>query len=210
MLERLLVSAFAPLLSAAPKPKKKTVAKRTAKPAQASKKAAPTRKVKGTAAKRVAPKPKPTKKQPIVKKAEHPKKEDHPSKPASQPRGKLVLPPAPVKVVEKVAPPAKPVAPAGRAILIAPENEKFTDSVQPTFRWLSVGSATRYEVAWSESPDLTSSHSLVSIATEATVPVEKPLRLGATYYWHVRGGNESGWGPWSATASFRVLEEPPA
>jgi hypothetical protein len=104
-------------------------------------------------------------------------------------------------------PPPKPVPPIGRAILLSPENEKFVDNFHPTFRWLSVGGATRYEVAWGEESTLMASHTLLSIATEATVPVEKSLRLGVTYYWRVRGGNESGWGPWSAIASFHVLEE---
>ncbi|MBI5031366.1 MAG: hypothetical protein HZB51_12625 [Chloroflexi bacterium] len=101
----------------------------------------------------------------------------------------------------------KPIPPSGRAILLSPENEKFSETLYPTFRWLSVGNATRYEVAWSEEPNLAQAHSVVSIATEAAVPVEKPLRLGTIYYWHVRGGNEGGWGPWSATISFRVLDE---
>ena len=104
-------------------------------------------------------------------------------------------------------PPPKPVPPIGRAILLSPENEKFVDNFHPTFRWLSVGGATRYEIAWGEEPALTANYTLLSIATEATVPVEKSLRLGVTYYWRVRGGNESGWGPWSTIASFHVLEE---
>jgi len=117
------------------------------------------------------------------------------------------VPPAvPPKPVEP-EPPPKPVPPIGRAILLSPENEKFVDNFHPTFRWLSVGGATRYEIAWGEELTLTASHTLLSIATEATVPVEKSLRLGVTYYWRVRGGNESGWGPWSAIASFHVLEE---
>lgn len=189
MLERLLVGAFAPFLSAAPKPKKKPAAKRTAKPVRA-------KKAKRATAKRAAPKPV--------------KKQGAPAKPAVQARGKVPIASAPAKVAEKVGTPARPVAPTGRAILITPENEKFADSIHPTFRWLSVGSATRYEVAWSETPDFAPSYSVISIATEATVPVEKPLRIGATYYWHVRGGNDGGWGPWSSNASFRALEEPPA
>ncbi len=48
---------------------------------------------------------------------------------------------------------------------------------------------------------------LIRPATEATVPVEKPLIVGAIYYWRVRGGNDAGWGPWSPVSSFRVLEE---
>ncbi len=101
----------------------------------------------------------------------------------------------------------KPPAPIGRAIPLLPENEKYVDSVHPTFRWLSVGSATRYEIQWSEDPNLSNSYSIMSVATEVTIPVEKPLRVGPTYYWRVRGGNESGWGPWSSTSSFHVLEE---
>ncbi len=133
-------------------------------------------------------------------------------------RGRLVAararPPLQPSVTPAVAhkpvepePPPRPVPPIGRAILLSPENEKFVDHFHPTFRWLSVGGATRYEVAWSEEPALTASNALLSIATEATVPVEKSLQLGGTYYWRVRGGNESGWGPWSAIASFHVLEE---
>ncbi len=123
-------------------------------------------------------------------------------------RGRVKLPVQPAVAKPAPAEPLpKPVPPTGRAILLSPENQKFSDSLHPTFRWLSVGGATRYETAWSEDPHFTQSHQVISIATEATVPVEKPLRLGGTYYWRVRGGNESGWGPWSATANFRVLEE---
>ncbi len=100
-----------------------------------------------------------------------------------------------------------PIAPSGRALLLSPENGKFTDSVHPRFRWLSVGGAARYQIEWSDKPDFSESYASVSIATEAVVPVEKPLRIGGLYYWRVRGGNEGGWGPWSASASFRVLEE---
>jgi hypothetical protein len=106
-------------------------------------------------------------------------------------------------------PPPKPVPPTGRAILLAPENGKFADNLHPKFRWLSVGGATRYEVAWSDRADLSDSHTIVSIATEAAVPDEEPLEVGTTYYWRVRGGNESGWGPWSPASSFQALEEPP-
>ncbi len=119
----------------------------------------------------------------------------------------------PIKSASASAKPAaaqvlpKPVPPAGRAILLSPENDKFTDHPHPTFRWLSVGGAARYEIAWSEDAVLNASHSIFSVATEATVPAEKPLRFGVTYFWRVRGGNESGWGPWSAISSFRVLDE---
>lgn len=117
---------------------------------------------------------------------------------------------APAAPPARPAPPRpKPVPPTGRAILLAPENGKFADSLRPKFRWLSVGGATRYEVAWSDEDDFSDSQTIVSIATEAAVPDEEPLSIGTNYYWRVRGGNESGWGPWSPASSFQVLEEPP-
>ncbi len=105
------------------------------------------------------------------------------------------------------APTVKPPPPFGRALLLAPGN--YVDTVHPRFRWLSVGGATRYELAWSEKPDLSNQQSVISAATETAVPDEFSLRVGTTYYWRVRGGNNGGWGPWSSTASFQVLEAPP-
>jgi len=116
--------------------------------------------------------------------------------------------PAPKKI-EDEEPLPKPVAPFGRAILLVPKDGTYVDSFHPTFRWLSVGGATRYELQWGEDATLGTKYGTVSLATEATVPVEKPLRVGAVYYWRVRGGNDGGWGPWSPISSFRVLEETP-
>ncbi len=148
----------------------------------------------------------------VVKKSARPANKSKTPKPgARNAKGKkqrLNLPLRPAVAQPAPAEPLpKPAPPIGRAILLVPENDKFTDSQHPTFRWLSVGGATRYEITWSEDSDFQSAHSIASIATEATVPVEKPLRIGGTYHWRVRGGNESGWGPWSASAAFRVLAE---
>jgi len=185
-MERLLTLLFAPLLLATSKKKKTTIKRKPAKTVK---------------------RPSSKKSKPIARAG---KKRAQAKSPASDKakREKLKLPAQPTTVAQTQIsePVVKPAPPTGRAILISPENDKFADSVHPTFRWLSVGGATRYEVAWSDSPDWSQSHSIISIATEATVPVEKPLRLGVTYHWRVRGGNESGWGPWSSSASFRVLE----
>jgi len=120
-----------------------------------------------------------------------------------------VKPAPPPKKSEDDEPFVKPNAPFGRAILLVPKDGTYVDSFHPTFRWLSVGGATRYEVQWGEDATLATKYGTVSLATESTVPVEKPLRVGAIYYWHVRGGNDGGWGPWSPISSFRVLEETP-
>ena len=124
------------------------------------------------------------------------------------PPAKLPVKPAPAVPAEPAVPLPKPVAPVGRPILLSPEQGKYADSVNPKFRWLSVGGATRYEVAWGQDPTLTKGYAVISMATEAAVPVEKPLSVGVVYYWRARGGNEAGWGPWSNTGSFSVVEEP--
>lgn len=101
--------------------------------------------------------------------------------------------------------PASP--PRGRALLVSPGNEQVVDSLHPTFRWLSIGGATHYEVVWGEDSTLSMPYTLQSVATEATVPRETPLQPGRTYYWRVRGGNAHGWSAWSETHWFRVPEE---
>ncbi|MCL4489497.1 MAG: fibronectin type III domain-containing protein [Chloroflexi bacterium] len=197
--ERLLLAAT-PLLAAVAT-RKKTVSKKSAKrPAASKARARPS----GTPGTR-----KPTPVRPSGRAAErgktgrtkagrHPASKGGESAPSPKP------PPPP-------PPPApRPVAPTGRAILLAPINGQYTDSVYPKFRWLSVGGATRYQVVWSEDPNWGGTLSVLSIATEAAVPVEKPLRPNTIYYWRVRGGNDAGWGPWSPSGSFRVLEEPAA
>ncbi len=199
LLERLFVTAsviVAPFLAAATTPKKATA--KAAKPRKAKAARAAREKKKALRA---------------VKKPARPTSARTAKNDRSGARQKEQVPPA-AKVAESRAaraePVPKPVPPSGRALLLAPENGKYADSLYPKFRWLSVGGATRYEVAWSEHPDLSGAHSVISVATEAVVPVEKPLRVGVTYYWRVRGGNEGGWGPWSPAISFQVLEEPPA
>lgn len=199
LLERLFVTAsviVAPLLAAATTPKKPTA--KAAKPRKA-KPARPAREKK--TALRAAKKPaRPTSARTAKnnRSGSRQKEQEPPTAKAAESRA------------PRAEPAHKPVPPTGRALLLAPENGKYADSIHPKFRWLSVGGATRYEVAWSEHPDLSGAHSVISVATEAVVPVEKPLRVGATYYWRVRGGNEGGWGPWSPAISFQVLEEPPA
>lgn len=204
ILDRLLFMLSVPLFAVSKRKKKvvKKPAQKKLKPKRASKQPAqkktkPVRAVKKPAALAA--------RQSAAKSAARPKPVAQVSK---DKRHHLKLPWQPAVAKPAPAEPLpKPVPPIGRAILIVPENDKFTDSQHPTFRWLSVGGATRYEITWSADPAFQPAHTLVSIATEATVPVEKPLRVGELYHWHVRGGNESGWGPWSNTGSFSVLEE---
>jgi len=194
ILERLLL-LLTPLFAVAATSKKTTAKK---KPARTQPKAERTRTAKKPAS-RVARAPVAKSKAKVTArgtKASAKEQEPPAAKPATP-----KAPPGP--------PAPKPPAPIGRAILLIPENGKYADNVHPTFRWLSVGGATRYEVAWSEDPGLSGTHPMVSPATEATVPADRALRVNATYYWRVRGGNEGGWGPWSPVSSFQVLEAPP-
>ncbi len=197
LLGRLLLLA-SPLFFAAATSKKSTT--RTKRARTPSRKAVPPKKTRGVR-KREAAKAEPK----LKGRAAKPERRGAaPQK--SQPPAPAKSTPAQAKAIESAV---KPPPPAGRPLLLTPENGKYSDSVYPKFRWLSVGGANRYEVTWSEHPDLTDAQSVNSIATEATVPVDKPLHVGATYYWRVRGGNAGGWGPWSSLSSFQVLEGPP-
>jgi len=194
-LER-LVRVAAPLFAAAAVSKTKRVRKLGKKKSRAKPARVPARSKRG--------------KKP-VRRAALPARQRQPVAKKGAVRGRTALP---AKVVQKPAvkvvpavPEPKPVAPVGRPILLSPEQGKYADSINPRFRWLSVGGATRYEVNWSQDPNHANAYVVISVATEAAVPVEKPLAIGVTYYWRVRGGNEAGWGPWSNTGSFSVLEE---
>lgn len=182
-----LFALASPLWMAAASRKKKKPVKKTSKRIVQKKQKGSKRPARSASAKKNAPKP---------------------SKKLARAAAKEKPAPAPRKS-EDDEPLPKPVAPFGRAILLVPKDGTYVDSFHPTFRWLSVGGATRYEVQWGEDATLGNKYGTVSLATEATVPVEKPLRVGATYYWRVRGGNDGGWGPWSSISSFRVLEETP-
>lgn len=202
-----LIAIGTPLFLAATTKKKKAAKKKIKLPAKKSRPAVALRKEHQASPKK---KSRPAAAQRRAHQAA-PKKNLHPplKKPVRpDPKGKAP-PPAPKKVEEE-EPFVPPVAPFGRAILLVPKDGTYVDSFHPTFRWLSVGGATRYEVQWSEDATLASKYGTVSLATEATVPVEKPLRVGGLYYWRVRGGNDAGWGPWSLIGSFRVLEETPS
>jgi hypothetical protein len=96
------------------------------------------------------------------------------------------------------------MAPTGMAWLLAPTNGGVEDSTTPTFRWLSVGGAVKYEVEISEAAHFHTATRIASRETAATVSPDKPLQSGGLYYWRVRGGNAGGWGPWSVTWSFKV------
>ncbi len=190
LLERLLVFA-APLLIAVSRKKKKSSRRQAKRKQRKSVKRAKARPARRVAVKKPARRARVT-----TKRSRH-----------NQLRGKTA-PPSP-KIAEEEEPLPPLVPPIGRAILLVPKDATYVESLHPTFRWLSVGGAAKYEVQWGEDQALATKYATISLATESTVPVEKPLRVDAVYYWRVRGGNDAGWGPWSPISSFRVLEETP-
>jgi hypothetical protein len=103
----------------------------------------------------------------------------------------------------------KAEAPAGAPSLLLPRGGEAIRTVTPIFRWMYVGGATRYEVEWSRDQHFGRGHSVstVSLQTAVTLDPSQALQTGANYQWRVRGGNDSGWGPWSAPESFRVPEK---
>ncbi len=104
-----------------------------------------------------------------------------------------------------VLPPPKVEAPIGAPSILVPKGGQPTNSLTPILRWMYVGGATRYEVEMSHDAHFGRGHStsMVSLQTAITLDQEHALQPSTTYQWRVRGGNDAGWGPWSAPASFR-------
>lgn len=99
--------------------------------------------------------------------------------------------------------------PVGAPNILAPKGSLPVPSLTPSFRWMYVGGATRYEVEWSHDTHFGRGHgnSIVSAQTLFTLDATHALRPGQMYHWRVRGGNDSGWGPWSSAESFKAPDK---
>lgn len=102
-------------------------------------------------------------------------------------------------------PPPKLEAPVGAPSILLPKGGQSVASLTPIFRWMYVGSATRYEVEWSHDAHFGRGHgtTIVSLQTAITLDEAHALKSATNYQWRVRGGNDAGWGPWSGAESFR-------
>lgn len=109
---------------------------------------------------------------------------------------------APHKEVEPPIPEVIPTAPVQAPALFSPRPGESSESLTPSFRWFYVGSASHYELVWALDSHFHKAHILLTNQTAASLPPEQALVPGTTYVWRVRGGNEGGWGPWSAPRSF--------
>ncbi len=112
--------------------------------------------------------------------------------------------PEPVVEAEPMPPPPPPVPPVQTPQLFSPGNGEVADSVAVGFRWLYVGGASLYQLMWSTEPQFRKPRSLLTSQTAATLPPEEALEPATNVFWRVRAGNEGGWGPWSATRTFRT------
>ncbi len=110
----------------------------------------------------------------------------------------------PVVEAEPPPPPPPPPPPVQSPQLFFPAGGEVVDSLTPSFRWLYVGGATLYQLTWSTDAQFRKSRSLLTTQTAATLPPEEALEPATNVFWRVRGGNESGQGPWSATRTFRT------
>lgn len=99
--------------------------------------------------------------------------------------------------------------PIGAPNILLPKGGLPVLSLTPSLRWMYVGGATRYEIEWSHDNHFGRGHgsTMVSAQTLVTLDANHALKPGMMYQWRVRGGNDSGWGPWSSTESFKSPEK---
>lgn len=120
-------------------------------------------------------------------------------------------PPTPKPKIEVVLPferPGKIVAPVSPPQPVAPINGTRILDLTPRFGWRFVANAKHYQVTWSDEPNLANGRYLFADETAATLPPEHALTAGKTFFWRVRAGNETGWGPWSPVQEFGTPEPP--
>lgn len=99
--------------------------------------------------------------------------------------------------------------PIGAPNILLPKGGSTVASLTPSLRWMYVGGATRYEIEWSHDNLFGRGHrsALISAQTAITLDDAHALKSGTAYQWRVRGGNDSGWGPWSNAESFRAPDK---
>jgi hypothetical protein len=82
-----------------------------------------------------------------------------------------------------------------------PENMASEVSIMPVLEWSENEKATSYNLIISDNSDLMTIIADVDISETSYSP-ETELEYETTYYWAVRGGNETGWGEFSEIWSF--------
>jgi hypothetical protein len=93
----------------------------------------------------------------------------------------------------------------GQIVLVGPASGSTAKADTETFVWSKpTPGAARYSFEIGVDSLFGSFHVTDSTLTD-TVKVFGPLLVNRIYYWHVRGWNAGGWGPYSETRSIRTI-----
>lgn len=76
-----------------------------------------------------------------------------------------------------------------------------------TFKWGAPSGATKYQLQVSTSSSFSTTVFDADVGNNTSQEVTG-LSLGTLYYWHVRAGNDGGWGNWSTSRSVNVNQVP--
>lgn len=95
---------------------------------------------------------------------------------------------------------AVPDAPTAAPVLLGPPTGERLSGLNAALSWTAVDRADRYELQISLTSNFLSSHIRTSIPD--TVFASEQFAENRRYHWRVRGGNDGGWGPWSASRNF--------
>jgi hypothetical protein len=98
--------------------------------------------------------------------------------------------------------------PAQPSLVLPADGQKYV-AIQPVFYWSVAQRADKYELV------VAGDHLFHNVVADDTTLTETSgtvysLTQHTTYYWHVRGKNAAGWGPWSDSSSFMTTWVGPA
>ena len=89
--------------------------------------------------------------------------------------------------------------------LLSPRNRGTNVSATPVLEWSDVDGVSIYDVQVATDPGFTNIVADADALTGSQWTIVSVLQSGATYFWHVRGINPCGQGPWSPTWSFKTM-----
>ncbi|MBT8401716.1 MAG: T9SS type A sorting domain-containing protein [Rhodothermia bacterium] len=95
-------------------------------------------------------------------------------------------------------------APQAAPILLSPADGAIDVPLRPTLVWNGIPRAASYELQLDTSDDFGNPLTIDEISTTSFAVVD-PLSLSATYFWRVRGRNETAAGPWSEARRFSTI-----
>lgn len=102
-------------------------------------------------------------------------------------------------------------APTTTVVLIAPENNHEDSLNSIDFSWEHNTEALKYHIHIRDSEgEIIHNDSLIADKEEHIHSLNfNSFKYGKTYNWKMRAGNQSGYGPWSETRTFVILQKKP-